>query len=859
MTIDKINRSLKERFSQPLKDCYERRIVFWFDPERQFESILPELDLPNVKLLHLRENDLFAAKRLLSETDTASDYLVYDTLVYADYADNWLRDIQLYSEEFRADLISILMDELNIPQTFQLRRAMKHYIKFFEKSKERKAKFVALGTNYENPGQLHISIMAVLSGTKQNTVSGVLRAILCDSLYNEDNRALAQIQKFGSEQAFWEMAARYTGYCDDKRQLSDLAVHILLTAFSTVGDDGVLAGLERFITPENQPACYAFIDEWNSSSESGRLFDIAADISERFGLAARLEKLDTEALLRSDGLPCVDEAVVGRYMKEIGEGTIKIEEILKACESRRTSKWYDRFAYLYDGLYYIAQMQKFHYDHISGFHFGTYAELWKEYVGGAYIMDTYYRRLHIAFRKSLVNSSGELDDLFKQAMLTAENIYKGGYLAELNGSWCALIKNSFSGGFALPDILQQKQLFSKKIEPLIRDSGRVFVIISDALRYETAAELCEKLVQETHGTADISAVQSVFPSITKLGMAALLPHETLSLTDDMKVLCDGEPADGTDSRDKILKKYSPKNCAVTYEALISMNKQQRRELVSGADMVYIYHNKIDAVGDKASTERQIFEACAEAVEELKNLVRLIANSMSGSNIIITADHGFLYSHEALCESEKADTDLVTGAVRETGRRYIIADKNSSSDILMKIPLDDFSPNLAGFTPYENVRLKKQGGGMNYVHGGVSLQECCVPVITFKNIRAGSKHFVDIKKVKIKLISTTRRIGNNIFSLSFMQTEPVGGKTVPAVYEVYFCDRLSKPVSDVLTVSADKAGEPQELVYNLRFTLKNADFDSSAAYYLNIVDKETGDIMERTEFSIKIAFANDFDF
>lgn len=336
MTIDKINRSLKERFSQPLKDCYERRIVFWFDPERQFESILPELDLPNVKLLQLRENDLFAAKRLLSETDTVSDYLVYDPLVYADHADNWLRDIQLYSEEFRADLISMLMDELNIPQTVQFRRAMKHYIKFFE-SKERIAKLAALGTNYENPGQLHISIMAVLSGTKQNTVSGVLRAILCDSLYNEDNRALVQIQKFGSEQAFWEMVARYTGYCDDKRRLSDLAVHILLTAFSTVGDDGVLAGLERFITPENQPACYAFIDEWNSSPESGRLFDIAADISERFGLAARLEKLDTEALLRSDGLPCVDEAIIGRYMKEIGEGTIKIDEILKACESRRTS------------------------------------------------------------------------------------------------------------------------------------------------------------------------------------------------------------------------------------------------------------------------------------------------------------------------------------------------------------------------------------------------------------------------------------------------------------------------------------------------------------------------------------------
>lgn len=318
MTIDTINRTLHERFAAELPDCYQRRIIFWFDSDREFENMLDELEIPGVKLLKLTGDNFFAAKMLLSETDTQSNYLVYDPLTYSHREDNWLRDIQLYSEEFRADLISILMDELNIPQTFQLRRAMKHYIKFFEKSKERKAKFIALGTNYENPGQLHISIMAVLSGTKQNTVSGVLRAILCDSLYNEDSRALAQIQKFGSEQAFWEMAARYTGYCDDKRQLSDLAVHILLTAFSTVGDDGVLAGLERFITPENQPACYAFIDEWNSSSESGRLFEIAADISERFGLAARLEKLDTEALLRSDGLPCVDEAVVGRYMKEIG-------------------------------------------------------------------------------------------------------------------------------------------------------------------------------------------------------------------------------------------------------------------------------------------------------------------------------------------------------------------------------------------------------------------------------------------------------------------------------------------------------------------------------------------------------------
>ena len=51
MTIDTITRSLRERFAQPLKDCYDRRIIFWYDSEREFESMLDELDLPDVKIL----------------------------------------------------------------------------------------------------------------------------------------------------------------------------------------------------------------------------------------------------------------------------------------------------------------------------------------------------------------------------------------------------------------------------------------------------------------------------------------------------------------------------------------------------------------------------------------------------------------------------------------------------------------------------------------------------------------------------------------------------------------------------------------------------------------------------------------
>ena len=139
MTIDTINRTLQERFAAELPDCYQRRIIFWFDSDREFETMLDELELPDVKLLKLTGDNFFAAKMLLSETDTQSNYLVYDPLTYSHREDNWLRDIQLYSEEFRADLVSMQMEELHIPQTTQLRRAMRHYVKFFD-SKERAAK-----------------------------------------------------------------------------------------------------------------------------------------------------------------------------------------------------------------------------------------------------------------------------------------------------------------------------------------------------------------------------------------------------------------------------------------------------------------------------------------------------------------------------------------------------------------------------------------------------------------------------------------------------------------------------------------------------------------------------------------------
>ena len=175
-------------------------------------------------------------------------------------------------------------------------------------------------------------------------------------------------------------------------------------------------------------------------------------------------------------------------------------------------------------------------------------------------------------------------------------------------------------------------------------------------------------------------------------------------------------------------------------------------------------------------------------------------------------------------------------------------------------MDHVNSNLTGFAPPEYIRIKKQGGGMNFVHGGISLQECVVPVIEFKNMRSTSKRFVEVKKAELQLISQSRKVSNSIFSLDFYQKEAVSGKLASATYDIFMADASGKLVSDVKTIIADKTSKNgSERVFRIRLTLKSMDFKKTDIYYLTVLEKGTTNILDKTEFTIDIAFVNDFDF
>ena len=864
MDSEKIIQDLNRRFAAPLPEFYKRRIIFWYDEDQEFTDKLDEIQINGAKVIALTGTNNFYVKKLLNVDDTGSNYLVYSPVSYESLEDDWLLDIELYGEEFRADLISMWMDEMGVQQTADLRRGFKMYRKFFN-AQARRNKVMAQATVPAKMSQLQVAIMAALAGLKDAKPNAIIKAVLQNGLNAEENPVYQEFVNYGIDEAFWRMVAQGSGYQEDEPDLKLLAAHLLLTASTRTMRQEFLAGLETFISTAHQAYCYDFVSDWMHSEDAVEIYTIAEYLESELKLPQRFMKLEVADILDTEVFPCIHEVILVKIMTEISDHIIDVDVITKTVEKRRTCVWYSGLKNYYEGILQVAKMQAFFKEHSAGFHTVEPAKIWKEYTTEYYIMDTYYREFHKLYSASLTNYHAELSDLFTHVMEKVEGLYVTWFLGQLGKNWSDACSEELQNYGRIFEVPRQVDFYKQQVA---KSDSKVYVIISDALRYEVAASLAEQLRRETQAKVGLKSMQAIFPTITKFGMAALLPHGELSVelktgkTDRLAVLADGQSTE-SNNRDKLLKGADKASVALKYKEIISMKRTDRQALIKGMNVVYIYHDTIDEAGH---LESSIFNACDTAIEELKNMVRIITNEWGGANILITADHGFLYTFSPLNEDDKVDKTGFVDRMIEYGRRFAIMMKDSDPDYLQKVKFLEGKTDYEGFAPKENVRIKMNGAGLNFVHGGISLQEMVVPVIEYHFLRNDSKEYkrnkskYDTKPVEVGLLSANRKISNMIFSLNFYQKEPVSGNREAATYQLYFTDSNGKVISDVAKIIADKTSDNgQERIFRASFNLKSLKYNSTEAYYLVIAD-ENGLQVQREEFQIDIAFAVDeFDF
>lgn len=886
-----IQAQLKAKFAQPLAPDAARRIVVWNDPSGEFEGsfdslvengfddagatdgVMPAREgfARAVRFVKAYDGVMFETKRLIARGDTENDLLVYRQRARGDIEGDWLADVELYADHFQADFLSILADELNAADASDVRAALSTYRSFFA-AKTRCRQFSKCCPAPQTGAQVELGVLAALLGGEapdDARASFVVRGYLA-ALQRDGAQAAELFVKYDAAEALERCVKRLTGFdgaLDGRDSFVALASHVLLSAASISIARDQLSGLESHISEANATFCMALVSDWDRDPRfsSEALFEMCRLVENECGLPARFSCAPLDAIVECDVFPCVNEAILASLLTSFAEGADRVCDARKALCRRANLSWYARVACYFDVLAAVAGMREFKTLHAQGFHVALPAEVWNAYVGDWCKMDAFYRSLCRAYGACRAKGYEALEEPVRSALEWAENLYSGWFLAESNACWTNAAQAQWLDSGCVSGVDRQRDFFWK-IMPACKGSAKTMVVIvSDALRFEVGREIADELEREKGGMIKLDSMQAAYPSITEFGMAALLPHRCMSLDGETGAVCvDGLPTATTEQRESVLRTVSPHARALRAERYLDMPVAERKELLKSAEVVYLYHNVIDATGEKLATESSVFDACDDAVRDLVALARRVCIDAPGAHVAITADHGFLYTRHELGECERISKACMPDSQALCGKRHIVCrdiDPAAVGDdpenaLFIGMSMNDIEGGkYYGFTPRQSVRIKQPGGTSRYVHGGVSLQELCVPLITFWRVGSRSKEFEDTRPATLRVLGDVRRVTNSLFGVKFLQEEPAVGKVLPCEYELSFADSSGNEVSDVVKAHADKTSpNPQDRVVQVRFALKGSSFSSKEQYFLVARERETGRIVWKEPYTIEVSFA-----
>lgn len=851
MNLTEIKQTLEDNFNKETIDGSKRNIIFWYDAETEFVDDIKDLELEGVEILHLTDNNSFYIKYLLEKEDLESNYLIYSPNPRPTPRENWLLDIEKYSGEFSTDKATVIMRNLGVKDE-SLRGVFKSYIKFFG-NKERYKRFASYKKEITTEDDIHIGVLSTLCKLSISDLEQVVKSLLMEET-EEENKFMEDIRKFGNEEAFWQLVKNYYGFEMPEQSLENLMIMFLVTDLSYTLESKIPTSWDKFLSSKKADAI-VFISHFMNHSQDGKAYNtLASKMEEKLNVKKYIKKWDIEDYLSCDTFISFDEEIISWLIQNLTSDIGEYERYRKIINRRRTTHWFPYLSNEYDSIYYAMEILRLESELGKAIKGSTAYEVVDNYTKTYYLFDLFYRKFYLAYDKI------DNKDKFNELVKIIENTYNHWYLQELSMKWSSRVDEELSSDIRIDGLIKQQDFYKKFINPHISKDDRVFVIISDAFRYDVAKEFTDILNRDRRGKAELEFMQGVIPSYTKLGMASLLPHETIEITDNGEILVDGINSSGTDNRHKILSKYHDQAVAIRYNDMRDMKRPEYKENFDGKKLIYIYHNVIDAIGDKASTERDIFDAVERTFEDLNALTKDLVNNVSATNIYITADHGFIYSRSAIEEFNKVSRLKVNKI--DDGRRFIITKEGISEQGIFTLPMKCLlgeGTDLHALIPKGVTRFKVQGAGDNYVHGGASLQEIVIPVIKFKNIR---KDEFKSSKVEVNLASISRKITNRITFFEFFQKEKVEDKKLPITLRLYFEDEEGNRISNENIVIADsRSSKPEDRTYREKFTLKDQSYDKTKKYHLVMEDEDetVEKIYEKIPFIIDLAIMNDFGF
>mgnify|MGYP000000163702 CR=1 FL=1 len=805
MLIDKIIEKFKEA---------KNGILLFFDGEKEYEEELLSYQGEEFRVL-LVENNYFRIKYEVEYKKAEEKILLYHRFsqpkIYAEYP---LVNLLFGATILAVDEVSQLMESYAIPM--QHRGFIQSLQRWIKPKKNQTQLSPLLSQKPFNEEALAKGVVSVILEEKK-IGKNTYNAIRVFELMNEGEEKWSTkeelLRKFDLEQVLIKQFQQLFGI-----NVEDISYQSLRRLFLQVKYNAITVFIEKTKSADSyaklkleeeiiKTKISNFFQDWQNDKSKSKFME---SVLEGLGMEVQLDKIiDVYGVEENYGI--MTEQILGRRLDAVQKGIqMNPKEVVEKYGSWQNNP--DEYSGYEKQVEFILNAARFYElkKCYSDFIFNTADEYLSLYTKELYLLDYYYRKAFIAYKEM----SEDIQERYSETFAALNKIYDM-YLMELNSPW---IKELNRHEFQVKNlhIAKQYDFYKDFIKP---SQSKKVVIISDAFRYELAKDLADRVSSDNHNHITCTAMLSAIPSYTNLGMSNLLPNngvKTEISEGKIDYSINGVKTIST-NRGKILQEEEPSSAVIDYATLSKFNREEGREFFRDKQVVYVYHNWMDTIGDKKASEYYTFESSQQCIDQLHQVVKMLYNNFNVGQIFITADHGFLFNYEKISEATSQSFPAIERVLKESAR-FAIIDQDFTSN-------DTYSFSLANTTnidtdvqvvmPKTINRFKKKGNvGVQFVHGGASLQEVIVPVLEIKRRKS-----TNAEEVSFSLMSKPDTISLSIVKLKFLQNDRVGAdyKSHQIILGIYDTDGnlISKETNIEFNKTAENA---KERVYEIKMEM-----------------------------------------
>ncbi|MEJ7592059.1 MAG: BREX-1 system phosphatase PglZ type A [Planctomycetaceae bacterium] len=309
---------------ETLKRLFERhRIVFWYDELNDLKSEFDGVELPTVEKLEVANNEFTLKYQMLRQTPKQK-FLVYRSGPRPKDIDNWLLDVELAHEEFRATQVGLWLSSLGLNYDFA--GLVEEHAGFFKSGKRRESLKLLL-PELPTASQIRMAMLLVCvnSTDTRGRVDVVLELLLDEVPAGKDER-WRQIERCGLASFLWEQAERTYGYHSDSPGVHDFVITLFKSCYAMHTHGEVRLNGEAQVFLRRWKESRSYHDSFRHHSQK---------CAQALAISEDLKARDFRSLADVDYFELIDRKVVSDLAREVEDRKISAGQCVQLVRSRR--------------------------------------------------------------------------------------------------------------------------------------------------------------------------------------------------------------------------------------------------------------------------------------------------------------------------------------------------------------------------------------------------------------------------------------------------------------------------------------------------------------------------------------------